>query len=283
MIFHFQLSLIDEFYFLHSHYTQNSRSIIGSALKILVPIAMLSILNASPTIVEKRLFIFDDSYSNSHGNETDVLVPAESFSTNNQALDTSTDIESFNLTSRNFDVKNISTSEDEMSDVFQRLVDEHLIFNIIQVFTLTIVPAFMLIYYNVRIFQGVIDRQKLLIPRERIFNQQLKQKKKGKKKEYDLETTIEEWQKVSERTASTLQQSETDKITFDAIKYYPTIGTFKHTTDLLTLPVTLPGIELEEHCSSPEQLSSRSSLTYGASNKRQYEDKLAFENMVSYF
>ena len=240
---------------------------------------MLSILNASPTIVEKRLF----TWMNSHVNETDVLIPAESFATENLAFDSSADIESFNLTPKASDVRNITTSEEEMSNVFQRLVDEHLIFNIIQVFTLTIIPTFMIIYYNVRVFQGVIDRQKLLIPRERIFNQQLKQKRKGKKKEYDLETTIEEWQKVSERTANTLQQSETDKITLDAIKYYPTIGTFKHTTDLLTLPVTLPGIELEENRSSPEQLSCRSSLTYGASNKRQYEDKLAFENMVSYF
>ena len=240
---------------------------------------MLSILNASPTIVERRLFIW---MANSHVNETDVFVPTESFGTENLVFDTSPDVESFNLTTTAFDVKNISTSDEEMSNVLQRLVDEHLFFNIIQVFTLTIVPAFMLIYYNVRIFQGVIDRQKLLIPRERIFIQKLKQKKGGKKKEFDLETTIEEWQKVSERTASTLQQSKTDKIALDAIKYYPTIGTFKHTTDLLTLPVTLPGIELEEHCSSPEQLSSRSSITYGASNKRQYEDKLAFENMVSY-
>ena len=221
--------------------------------------------------------------ANSNDNETDILVPAESIKTENLALDSSADIESFNLTTKAFDVKNSTTSEEEMSNAFERLVNEHLILNIIQVFTLTIVPAFMLIYYNVRIFQGVIERQKLLIPRERIFNQQLKQKKRGKKKEYDLETTIEEWQKVSERTASTLQQSETDKMALDAIKYYPTIGTFKHTTDLLTLPVTLPGIELEENRSSPEQLSSRSSLTYGASNKRQYEDKLAFENMVSYF
>ena len=268
------------FSFFHSHYTQNSRSIIGSALKILVPVALLSILNSSPTIVENRLFIW---MANSNDNETDILVPDESFKTENVALDSSADIESFNLTTKAFDVKNSTTSEEEMSNAFERLVNEHLILNIIQVFTLTIVPAFMLIYYNVRIFQGVIERQKLLIPRERIFNQQLKQKKRGKKKEYDLETTIEEWQKVSERTASTLQQSETDKMALDAIKYYPTIGTFKHTTDLLTLPVTLPGIELDENSSSPQQLSSRSSITYGASNKRQYEDKLAFENMVSYF
>ena len=81
------------FSFFHSHYTQNSRSIIGSALKILVPVALLSILNSSPTIVENRLFIW---MANSNDNETDVLVPAESIKTENLALDSSADIESFN-------------------------------------------------------------------------------------------------------------------------------------------------------------------------------------------
>ena len=260
------MSSIELFVLYHySHYTQNSRSIIGSSLKVLVPVALLSILNASPTIVERRLFYW---MSNSNINQSKISG--------------TDDDKIFNFT-RNPDNLDENTSEDKISSVFKKLVDEHLIFKIIQVFTLTIIPAFMLIYYNLKIFQGVIKRQRLLIPRERIFNQQLKVRKGGKKKEYDLKKSIEEWQKASQTATSNLKENDEDKAPINAIKCYPTIGTFKHTTDLLTLPVTLPGIDAEGHYANSTQRSSSSgsSTCSTASNKRQYEDKLAFENMVN--
>ena len=277
--FFFTIKNYESFLFSYSHYTKNSRCIIVSALKVLVPVAMLSVLNASPTFVERRLFNW---ISKSQVDQTEVLGPKESISNETLSLVNSSDTQAFNFANETNGMKNGTIPQEEMSkNVFQQLVDENLIFNIIQVFTLTIVPAFLLIYYNLRIFQGVIERQKLLIPRERIFNKQLKEKKKGNKKEYDLETTIEEWKKESEKTSSSYRQSEKDVMTCNAIKLYPTIGTFKHTTDLLTLPVTLPGVDMDDDCSSPAQRSSKNSITYCASNKRQYEDKLAFENMVS--
>ena len=223
-------------------------------------------MNASPTMLERRLFYW---MSNSNINKTEVSGPDD-------------DDNIFNFT-RNPDNLDSNTSDENISNVFKKLVDEHLIFNIIQVFTLTIIPAFMLIYYNLKIFQGVIKRQRLLIPRERIFNQQLKVRKGGKKKEYDLKKSIEEWQKASQTATSNLKENDVDKAPINAIKCYPTIGTFKHTTDLLTLPVTLPGIDAEGHYSTTTQRSSASgsSTCSTASNKRQYEDKLAFENMVN--
>lgn len=232
-------------------------------------------MNASPTIIESRLF---DWLSNSQLNLTDISGSSEAQTIETLHSKALPYDDTFNSMINSND-SGIGTAIDEpISTKFQELVNEYLIFKIIQVFALTLIPSGLLIYYNLRIFHGVIERQRLLIPRERIFNQKLKEKKKGKKKEYDLEATIEEWQKTAEETINHLQKSNEDNAPFNTVKFYPTIGTFKHTTDLLTLPVTLPGIDIEaKHLDT--QRSSINSL--GASNKRQYEDKLAFDNMVS--
>ena len=256
--------------FFNSHHIQDSRSIIGSVLKILGPTTIISVLNASPTFVERRLF---DWLSNSNPNETEIsFEPPSTGTLHSKSFPHN---ESFNATMSSNDSTIGPATDEQISNQFQQLVNEYLIFNIIQVFTLTLIPCGLLIYYNIRIFEGVIARQKLLIPREKIFNQKLKEKEKGRKKEYDdLEkTTIEEFKTTSDRNVFPFTGN---------VKCYPTIGTFKHTTDLLTLPVTLPGIDIDEQYSNSTQRSSTNSLPCGASNKRQYEDKLAFDNMVRF-
>ena len=145
------------------------------------------------------------------------------------------------------------------------------------------IPLALLAYYNLRILHGVIERQKLLIPRDRKDSQTHKVKKKEKGKQYSYESKN---YPSSNSSVSSNQQTveiyilpepKKDIPDSNEIKHYPNIGIFKQTTDLLMSPLTILNADIEENRASS---CTNNSILNGIPIQRQYEDKFALGNMV---
>ena len=70
--------------------------------------------------------------------------------------------------------KERSTRVERYISKSQQLIDENLTFNLVQVITLTTIHLSIILYYNLRIFRGINERQKLLVPLRRKFSHSLK-------------------------------------------------------------------------------------------------------------
>ena len=268
------------FCFIFSHHAQNSRSTNCSAFKFLLPVFLVAILNTLPIFFERRIF---HCLSSSRLNCSEKLASLDDISSD--VNDTKTihefpDLAEFKSIDAIPSFKEHNYGFLEKHNMNDRLVDGNLFFNTLQVFSLTMIPLALLAYYNLRILHGVIERQKMLIPRKRKDVQTPKTKKKEKGKKYNYESrnypTISTSNQQSVEVYI-LPEPEKNIRASNAITFYPTIGIFKQTTDLLMLPLTIMNADIQ---GSRVSNCANNSIQSGIPFQRQYEDKFALGNMV---
>ena len=130
---------------------------------MLTPVVIVATLNALSTIFERRIFhclstlgsLCKGKFAPFYYIGTDLNDTGTLGATTDQ-----TTIESIDKIS-DLNEQNFDCLQEEAT--YKQLVDENIVFSTIQVFTLTIIPLALIVYYNLRILYGVIERQKLLI------------------------------------------------------------------------------------------------------------------------
>lgn len=258
----------------------------AAVIKYLLPPIFGAILNAAPTIVERRISNWLASVENC---EEKQGISQEDTLKSNKPDD---GVQASPFANQIAPINNASYGCLLDVPTYQQLIDENLTFNLVQVITLTTIPLSIILYYNLRIFRGINERQKLLVPFRRKFSQGLETKKERTNKlSSKFGSKIEEVHTVSHspsyqkalKDGSLLSNNEQSEISNPSvIKSYPTISVLKQTIDTLTLPVTLPMIEVGGHQGIASNFEeNHNTFSQGVSVKRRYEDKISLCNMVS--
>ena len=120
--------------------------------------------------------------------------------------------------------------------------------------------------------QAEAERQKMLIPRKRKDVETPKTKKKEKGKKYNYESR--NYPTISTSNQQSVEvyiipEPEKNMRESNAITFYPTIGIFKQTTDLLMLPLTIINTDIQ---GSRVSNCTNNSILSGIPFQRQYEE-----------